>query len=65
MPWIAKTHTIDESWLCEELAMYEKRFGVPSDRLVEAFVVNGSLVETPDFLRWSRLYTASSRVLAG
>lgn len=64
MPWIAKTHSVSPSWLQDELAQYEKQFGVPSERLIEAFVVDGALVETPDFLRWSRLYTASAGTVA-
>lgn len=41
------------------LSEYEQRYGVPSDRLADAFTVNGKLQETEDFLAWSTLYAAS------
>jgi hypothetical protein len=42
----------------EELAEYEVRFGVPSDRLADAFRRDGELEETQEFLDWSALYSA-------
>jgi len=48
------TRTLDA--VRDELAMFETRFGVPSDRLVDAFRVNGKLVETKDLHEWSSLY---------
>ena len=41
------------------LSEYEERYGFPSDRLTDAFTVNGELQETEDFLDWSTLYAAS------
>lgn len=43
------------SSLAEEVRAYEIRFGVPSDRLPEAFM-DGQLEETPELHRWSLLY---------
>jgi hypothetical protein len=40
------------------LAEYEKRYGIPSDRLVDAFTTDGELQETEDFHAWSALYAA-------
>jgi hypothetical protein len=47
------------------LAEYEQRYGVPSDRLADAFVKDGELQETEDFLTWSTLYAASQASTAG
>jgi hypothetical protein len=44
--------------LRSQLAEYEARFGVPSDRLADAFSRDGELEETPEFLDWSALYSA-------
>ena len=44
--------------LRSQLAEYEARFGVPSDRLADAFRRDGELEETPEFLDWSALYSA-------
>ena len=41
------------------LSEYEQRYGVPSDRLADAFITDGELQETEDFLAWSTLYAAS------
>jgi hypothetical protein len=41
-----------------QLAEYEQRYGVPSDRLAEAFTSDGELRETEDFFTWSTLYAA-------
>ena len=41
-----------------QLAEYEQRYDVPSDRLAEAFTPYGELQETEDFLSWSTLYAA-------
>lgn len=35
-----------------EAAAFEHKYGLPSDRLVEAFTVDGELVECDDFDRW-------------
>jgi hypothetical protein len=42
-----------------QLAEYEQRYGVPSNRLADAFTTDGELQETEDFLAWSTLYAAS------
>jgi hypothetical protein len=44
--------------LRSQLAEYEVRFGVPSDRLADAFRRDGELEETQEFLDWSALYSA-------
>ena len=44
--------------LRSQLAEYEARFGVPSDRLADAFRRDGELEETQEFLDWSALYSA-------
>ena len=44
--------------LRSQLADYEARFGVPSDRLADAFRRDGELEETQEFLDWSALYSA-------
>jgi hypothetical protein len=44
--------------LQKRLAEYEERYGVPSDRLVDAFTADGELQETGDFHAWSALYAA-------
>jgi hypothetical protein len=44
--------------LRSQLAEYEARFGVPSDRLADAFRRDGQLEETQEFLDWSALYSA-------
>jgi hypothetical protein len=44
--------------LRSQLAEYEARFGVPSDRLADAFRRDGELEETKEFLDWSALYSA-------
>jgi hypothetical protein len=41
-----------------QLAAYEQRYGVPSDRLADAFTIDGEVQETEDFLAWSTLYAA-------
>lgn len=38
------------------LAAFEERYAVPSDRLFEAFTVDGQFHETADFVEWSFLY---------
>ena len=47
---------------------YEVRYGVPSERLFDAFVVDGVFRESRDFSNWSLLYEtwrdASARCLA-
>ena len=40
------------------LTEYEARFGVPSDRLADAFRRDGDLEETQEFLAWSALSSA-------
>jgi hypothetical protein len=50
--------TTTRAELRAELEQFEAEYGVPSERMVEAFTVNGQLVETPAFARWSLLYTA-------
>jgi hypothetical protein len=44
--------------LRSQLAEYEAKFGVPSDRLADAFRRDGELEETQEFLDWSALYSA-------
>jgi hypothetical protein len=44
-----------------ELALFERRYQVPSPRLVEAFEVDGQLVESQDFRRWSFVYSVLHR----
>jgi hypothetical protein len=44
--------------LRSQLAQFEARFGVPSDRLADAFRRDGDLEETQEFLDWSALYSA-------
>jgi hypothetical protein len=44
--------------LRSQLAEYEARFGVPSERLADAFRRDGELEETQEFLDWSALYSA-------
>lgn len=39
-----------------ELDRFEAAYGVPSDRLGDAFVVEGELRETADFRRWDFVY---------
>jgi hypothetical protein len=43
--------------LRSQLAEYEARFGVPSDRLADAFRRDGQPEETQEFLDWSALYS--------
>jgi hypothetical protein len=42
----------DAAALCNELAEFEARYGVPSDRRDDAFTVDGRFVETPEWARW-------------
>ena len=51
--------------LRSQLAEYEARFGVPSDRLADAFRRDGELEETQEFLDWSALYAAYVAATAG
>jgi hypothetical protein len=44
-----------------ELSLFERRYGVPSARLVEAFQVDGQLVESEEFRRWSFVYSVLRR----
>src|SRR5450759_4450904 len=44
--------------IAAELRGFEARFGVASDRLLDAFRVDGKLRETDDFFAWSSLYAA-------
>jgi hypothetical protein len=44
--------------LRSQLAEYEVGFGVPSDRLADAFRRDGELEETQEFLDWSATYSA-------
>jgi hypothetical protein len=39
-----------------QLETLERRYGLPSARLEEAFRVDGELIEHDDFLLWQRLY---------
>lgn len=39
-----------------QLDVFERRYGVPSARMEDAFRVEGELVEDDDFLLWQRLY---------
>lgn len=45
-----------------QLSEYERRYGVPSERLADAFrdvfQKDGEVRETEDFLAWSALYAA-------
>ena len=45
-----------------ELDQFEAQFGVPSERLVEAFTVDGELQEGPAFARWTLVYAAYQRL---
>ena len=40
----------------ERLAAFERRFGVPSERMADAFMQGGRLVETEEFRSWSEVY---------
>jgi hypothetical protein len=51
--------------LRSQLAEYEARFGVPSDRLADAFRRDGQLEETQEFLDWSALYSAYRAATTG
>jgi hypothetical protein len=51
-------HFVTAEDLRSQLAEYEARFGVPSDRLADAFRRDGQLDETQEFLDWSALYSA-------
>lgn len=53
--------TTSEKELLLELEQFEHQFGVPSERMAEAFTVNGRLEETPAFARWSLVYAAHKR----
>jgi hypothetical protein len=53
-PW----RTWFASDIAAELRGFEARFGVASDRLLDAFRVDGKLRETDDFFAWSSLYAA-------
>jgi len=44
--------------LQKRLAEYEERYGIPSDRLADAFTADGELQETDEFHAWSALYAA-------
>lgn len=39
------------------LTAYEKHYGVPSERMEEAFMRRGKLRETEDYQRWKFLWT--------
>ncbi|QBI20770.1 hypothetical protein ER308_15160 [Egibacter rhizosphaerae] len=42
-----------------ELDAFERRYGVPSERMVEVFrTTGGDLDETEDFHRWQQLHAA-------
>ncbi len=36
--------------------LFEERYGVPSDRMREAFLLDGQLIETEDLRAWSALW---------
>jgi hypothetical protein len=55
--------SMDEKEILRELEQFEAQFGVSSERMVEAFTVNGELQETPAFARWSLLYSAYKRAV--
>ena len=47
-----------------ELDAWEARYGVPSDRLADAFMDStGSLADTDDFHAWSQTYNGWLRVV--
>ena len=45
-----------------DLAAYEARYGVPSDRLAEAFTHRGHLEETDDYRHWQFLWSVCRRL---
>ena len=57
-PRCSRLRLVTAEDLRSQLAEYEARFGVPSDRLADAFRRNGQLEETQEFLDWSALYSA-------
>lgn len=54
---VLKTEPLATWAIEDELMGFEQRYGVSSDRLMEAFVVDGELVESPDFRRWMHVWT--------
>lgn len=51
---VVRRRDVEPDELEARLRRYEARYGVPSDRFVEAFIVRGRLVETEDFHDWSQ-----------
>lgn len=51
-----RTSDVSRAQLTERLRAYEARYGVPSTRLVEVFLRDGVLVESPDFHGWMDTY---------
>ena len=44
--------------LRQELEQFEAEVGVPSERMADAFTVDGELQESPAFARWALVYSA-------
>jgi hypothetical protein len=54
----SEARMITASDLRRRLELFENRYGIPSDRLAEAFTNQAGLRETDDFHSWSILYGA-------
>lgn len=61
-PWPFDVGYVTVEELERRVARWEARYGVPSERLADAFARDGSVVEDDDYLEWSHDWAALQAV---